>query len=65
MSINDVTYLKNCLPVASTPVVIEGWSRSKAYNVRSRLNKIFNPHDKFVELKYDEATKTATFSLES
>ena len=63
MGMNDIMFLKQELP--KHHVVVEGWSRSKAYATKRALDKHFNPHDKFIELKYDKEKQIARFELVS
>lgn len=37
----------------------------QAHKVKRRVDKMFNPHDRYCELKYDKATRTAWYDIVS
>ena len=49
---NGFTYIRNC-------------SKSKAYDIKHKVDLIMNPKNRFCEVKYDEKTKTARFEIVS
>ena len=40
-------------------------SLNQAQKVKRRVDKMFNPHDEYCELKYDKATRTAWYDIVS
>lgn len=49
----------------SGPFKVTNISLYQAYKVRYRVEKILNPHDRYCEMKYDKATRTAWYDIVS
>lgn len=49
----------------SGPFKVANISLYQAYKVRYRVEKILNPHDRYCEMKYDKATRTAWYDIVS